>query len=429
MRSFWSDPYLWVHLAGIATVPIWLELCMLGLAAGDPVLPVVLEWLLVGVVGIVPIVWMQWQRPFCIFCLIVLALKPQNLTEEQRRLLPVFRSQETRLLAVATGLVMAWVLWQLFGWAPLATDVAEIVPGGRLGGLLLAAFAFFFANLFLQVPVSVCRVLLVTDAQLATVQPYPVDRVRQDFLLLGLPVNQIIPPLQREQPQSQKPSAPPQPELSVPTRIEPESSDASATEPPPMDPSPGIEAETTPETDAIRLDTETTSSDAGTSRSEAGLDMEASQTEAASELAEEIARGIPEDTEFADETELPAVEQAPAVEAEAIAPAPQTVEFAESDIPDSAILSEEAHEASASGAVEAIAESTNTDAGETAPDLQEPPERPDNLEPAAEAVEATISPEPEMPPELYSTDSWLEENTEAIDVVAEESEGEEKNEA
>lgn len=27
MQPWRSDPYLWVHLAGLATVPLWIDLC------------------------------------------------------------------------------------------------------------------------------------------------------------------------------------------------------------------------------------------------------------------------------------------------------------------------------------------------------------------------------------------------------------------
>jgi hypothetical protein len=39
MQPWRSDPYLWVHLAGLATVPLWIDLCLLGLAVGNPALP------------------------------------------------------------------------------------------------------------------------------------------------------------------------------------------------------------------------------------------------------------------------------------------------------------------------------------------------------------------------------------------------------
>jgi hypothetical protein len=191
MRSFWSDPYLWIHLAGIAALPIFFEICLLGLAAGDPLLPAVLELGFVAVVGIAPIFWMQWQRPFYIFSLLAIALQPAQLTDKERRLLRFFKSQEVRVLTAIAPIILTIILWQLYKLAPLA---AEVTPfSGRLVGLLVAAIAFLGCNLFLQVPLSVVRVLLAGEAEFAAVEPYPLERVGQDFTVLGLRVKQILP--------------------------------------------------------------------------------------------------------------------------------------------------------------------------------------------------------------------------------------------
>lgn len=195
MRSFWLDPYLWVHVAGLAALPIFLEICLLGLAAGYPLLPAPLELLLIAAIAIGPIFWMQWQRPFYIFSLLLVALKPNQLTETQRRMLRFFRTPQSRAIALVVPLVLLWVLWQIYRLAPLAADVTPIPAGQRIVGLGVAAIAFLLSNLFLQVPASVLRVLLVSDKALAAAEPYPVEQIAQDFTLLGLQVNRILPEL------------------------------------------------------------------------------------------------------------------------------------------------------------------------------------------------------------------------------------------
>ena len=70
MRSFGSEPFLWIHLSGVAALPIFLGLCLLGLAVSSPLLPVWLEMFLVAVAGIVPVLWMQRFRPFYIFSIL-----------------------------------------------------------------------------------------------------------------------------------------------------------------------------------------------------------------------------------------------------------------------------------------------------------------------------------------------------------------------
>lgn len=196
MRSSWSDPYPWIHLSGVAALPILLEICLISLASGDPFLPISLEFLLVAIAGTVPLLWMQWQRPFCIFSLLVLALEPAHLTDQQRRLLRFFKGKTVKLLAIAVAALMVWVLAQLYRLAPIATTIAPSFPAGRLGALLVAAIAFLLSNLFLQVPVSVLRVLLVNDAELNAIDPYSVEAVPQEFTLLGFRVKQILPPMQ-----------------------------------------------------------------------------------------------------------------------------------------------------------------------------------------------------------------------------------------
>ncbi len=195
MRSWRSEPYLWVHLAGIAVVPIFLELCSLGLAASERRFPALLVFLLVAVAGISPIVWMQWQRPFYIFSLSPLVLKPAQLTEQQRRLLRRFKAPLGRVLAITMAFVAIALLWQLQQWVPATTAAAKIVPGGALGGLLLAAGAFLLSNLFLQVPASVLAVLVTPETLLHKAEPYPVTDIASDFSLLGFLVKQILPPI------------------------------------------------------------------------------------------------------------------------------------------------------------------------------------------------------------------------------------------
>lgn len=198
MSSFWSERFLWIHLAGLAVLPITLELCILGLAVGDPTLPVWLELLWVGSIGIIPALWMQWQRPFDIFSLLVAVIKPEQLTSDQKRILSLFKTKETRIGAVLAAVLSVGILWQLYRIAPVAVDVAPSPLGGRIIGLLVAAVAFAAANLFLQVPVSVLRILLSSDAKLMTMEPYPVEQIKQDFTLLGFQVNQILPPLAKK---------------------------------------------------------------------------------------------------------------------------------------------------------------------------------------------------------------------------------------
>ncbi|MBD2182271.1 low-complexity tail membrane protein [Planktothrix sp. FACHB-1355] len=208
MRSFWSEPFLWIHLAGLAALPILLVLCWLGLAVGDPILPVWLELLLIVVVGIAPVLWMQLFRHFNIFSILILALKPEKLTQEQRKILSLFKKPLQRVLAIAAPILLVAILWQLYRAAPIAAPFAPFPPEWRFAGLLLAAAAFLLCNLFLQVPISVLAVLMTSESAFAATEPYPLEKIRQDFTIPGWQVNQILPFINVQEKQSSSASAP-----------------------------------------------------------------------------------------------------------------------------------------------------------------------------------------------------------------------------
>ncbi|MGK7877914.1 MAG: low-complexity tail membrane protein [Xenococcaceae cyanobacterium] len=198
MRSFRSEPFLWIHLAGLVVVPLSLEVVWLGLAVGDPLLPFWLELLGVAAVGIVPVFLMQWIRPFDIFSLLIVALKPEQMTPEQQRILSLLKTKGQRLLTAIAAVFMLWVLWQIYRLAPIAAMVAPFSPQWRIAGLLLAAFAFLVSNLFVQVPVSVLGVLFTSEQQFEATEPCPREKIPQEFTIPGFRVDKILPTLATE---------------------------------------------------------------------------------------------------------------------------------------------------------------------------------------------------------------------------------------
>ncbi len=214
MRSFWTEPFLWIHLAGLAAFPLALELVWLGLAVGDPIFPVWLEFPLVAAVGIVPIVWMQLTRPFNIFSLLVLAIKPEQLTEPQRRLLSLFKAKTNKILTVVAAIFMLWLLWQIYRVAPVAAAVVPLAPRWHIVGLVGAGLAFLGSHLFLQVPLSVAQVLLTSESEFAATAPYPVEKISKDFTMPSVGVNKILPIALTES----APTKPSSPEASSPQK-------------------------------------------------------------------------------------------------------------------------------------------------------------------------------------------------------------------
>lgn len=208
MRSFWTEPFLWIHLAGLAALPLTLEVVWLGLAIGTPLLPAWLEFLLVAVVGIAPVLWMQLTRPFDIFSILVVAMKPEQLTQAQRKILRLLRTKTNPVVAIAGAILLVVILWQIYRVAPVATPVAPLPPQWHLIGLLGASIAFLASHLFLQVPLSVAQVLFASESDFAATEPYPVENVSKDFTIPGVRVNKIL-PLSASVVADSTPSAPP----------------------------------------------------------------------------------------------------------------------------------------------------------------------------------------------------------------------------
>ncbi|XWK86605.1 MAG: low-complexity tail membrane protein [Phormidium sp.] len=191
--SFWSEPFLWIHLAGIAAFPIWLGLVLLSLAIANPLLPAWLEFSLIAAIGIVPVLWMQLVKPFNIFCILVVALKPEVLTVEQRKILSLFKRPLEKVGAIAAPLFLLLVLWQIYRMAPLVLGISTVAPSWRIVGLLVAGVAFLLSNLFFQIPLSVLGVLLTKESAFATTEPYPVEKIPGDFTIAGFQVDRILP--------------------------------------------------------------------------------------------------------------------------------------------------------------------------------------------------------------------------------------------
>jgi hypothetical protein len=193
MKKSWSDPYLWVHVAGAATLPFWLLVCLLGLAAGDPILPMGVELLLVATLGIAPVAWMQITRPYSLYSLLAVTLKPEHLSEDQRRVLTWLKAGNPLVLAGA-AVALCFGL-KLISDGTVIAAASTPIPNHFLG-LILAIVGFLGANLFLQVPLSALQVLLKSDAVFSAIAPYANGRILNDFTVLGIKIDKILPELE-----------------------------------------------------------------------------------------------------------------------------------------------------------------------------------------------------------------------------------------
>ncbi|MEM6715994.1 MAG: low-complexity tail membrane protein, partial [Cyanobacteria bacterium P01_C01_bin.147] len=96
MLSHRRDPYLWLYLASLAIVPLCLDVCLAGLAVGEPAVAPWFELMALVAIGLLPVLWMQLQHPFYVFSVPALALRPDQLAEQRRRLLTLQRGWLSR---------------------------------------------------------------------------------------------------------------------------------------------------------------------------------------------------------------------------------------------------------------------------------------------------------------------------------------------
>ncbi len=191
MKTFRSETFLWIHLAGIALFPVTIGVTFAALAV-DNSFPYFVELPLLVAIAILPILLMQLFRPFDIFSILFLSLKPESLNEEQRKILALFKTAKQKLVSIIVAVMMLLLLWLLYRLSPLAIGIAGFLPQWRILGLAIAGVAFCASNLFLQVPLSVLQVLITREAKFTQTKPYPSEKIEQDFTVPGVKVSKIL---------------------------------------------------------------------------------------------------------------------------------------------------------------------------------------------------------------------------------------------
>lgn len=193
MLSHRRDPYLWLYLASLAIVPLCLDVCLAGLAVGEPAVAPWFELMALVAIGLLPVLWMQLQHPFYVFSVPALALRPDQLAEQRRRLLTLQRGWLSRGLVVLAAIALGSALYWLYQIAPLATDVPWLTGKSRATGWSICAIAFLGANFFTLVAVTVIPLLLTSPRRLEQVSPIEAADILQQFTVLGLRVGKILP--------------------------------------------------------------------------------------------------------------------------------------------------------------------------------------------------------------------------------------------
>jgi hypothetical protein len=186
-----DEPFLWIHLAGVALFPASIVLTLIALGIGDS-FPYFIELPLLAAIAILPILLMQLTRPFDIFSVLIFSLKPESLTEQQRQILSFFQTLKHKAISVIAAIFMLLVLWSIYRLSPLVIGIVAFLPQWRILGLAIAATSFFFSNLFLQVPLSVLQVLTLKNSKLTHLEPYLLEKIERDFTVPGIKVSKIL---------------------------------------------------------------------------------------------------------------------------------------------------------------------------------------------------------------------------------------------
>ncbi|HEY9769611.1 MAG TPA: low-complexity tail membrane protein [Coleofasciculaceae cyanobacterium] len=186
-----SEPFLWIHLVGIALFPALVGVTLIGLAVGNS-FAYFIELPLLAAIAILPILLMQLSRPFDIFSVLIFSVKPEYLTEDQRKILALFETFKQKIISVITAGIMLFLLWLLYSLSPLAIAIAGFIPQWRILGLAIAAIGFLASNLFVQVPISVLLVLLTKESKLAQLEPYSREKIEHNFTIPGFKVSKIL---------------------------------------------------------------------------------------------------------------------------------------------------------------------------------------------------------------------------------------------
>ncbi len=182
-----QNRYLWMHFAGLAFVPLLLDICLAGLASAGPALAFGGQFWIIALLSVTPALAMQWFKPFYVFSLPPVALKPAVLSNDQRRCLQIFKSWQIKALAIAVAIFSVWLLAQLYGISPQVSPL--LTPRA---GLVSAAITFFLVSTFTQISVSAARALLISPEALQRVPAVDEGAIAADFLIAGIRVNQLL---------------------------------------------------------------------------------------------------------------------------------------------------------------------------------------------------------------------------------------------
>ena len=187
------DPYLWLHLVGLAMLPLTLALVAIALAWGIPFPLSVAELFVVVLLGGLPVWILQILRPWQPFGFLIFQIPPERMDERQKQILRLIQGTRQPLRNVLGAVVMVILLWQIAHYSPLATGVSAGFWQWRILGLILATVGFFLSNVIVQMSLTLLPTLFLSENTVIAIDPHPNVSIRRDFACWGLPMGQIFP--------------------------------------------------------------------------------------------------------------------------------------------------------------------------------------------------------------------------------------------
>ncbi|AFY40600.1 hypothetical protein Lepto7376_4498 [[Leptolyngbya] sp. PCC 7376] len=187
------DPYLWLHLVGLAMLPLTLALVVIALAWGIPLPFSTAELITIVLVGGVPVWVLQILRPWQPFGFFIFQIPPERMDERQKQILRLIQGTRQPLLNALGAVVMVILLWQIAHYSPLATGISAGFWQWRVIGITLAIVGFFLSNVIVQMSLTLLPTLFLSENTVIAIDPHPNVSIRRDFACWGIPMGQIFP--------------------------------------------------------------------------------------------------------------------------------------------------------------------------------------------------------------------------------------------
>ncbi|MFM7267301.1 MAG: low-complexity tail membrane protein [Cyanobium sp.] len=182
------EPLLWLHLLGLAALPLEAAALLLVLAGADPGPLPALELLFCWSLGAAGPALLLWRLPPDLWSLLLLQVPLKGRRPDQLRLSALQGALPVRLLAAAGAPLLVPLLWWCDRTAGLAWAFSPLRSSPRLVVLLVAAALLALMLWQWQQSVQALWLLSRPATKVAQSLPLPLAEAAERRLNLGLPL-------------------------------------------------------------------------------------------------------------------------------------------------------------------------------------------------------------------------------------------------